>query len=411
MPVTDNFFTRLGNAWYIFGRGKKGWNQLNNSYRIGNKGPVWIDIAKPIEMYLTIPQLQTVINRFATMFSNMEIKEIDIKSGKDVTSDEFKAFISNPNPLQGMNEFLTEYQIQILVYGNQFMYKNQPSALQSLPSTLFNIPPEYMQPITTGKIWDQAKIDGIISGYKYFENSIDTIFDTNSILYSRKPDPRNPIKGLSPIMSLKYPLSNILAGYQFENVTMSELGGIGIISGANGKDAFGSVPLTQEEKLEMERQHRRNYGIEDEQNKLIISTGNVTFTPMSYPVKDMQPIEARDSHFATIVDHFKLNSNIFSNKSATFENLKQGILLSYQDAIQPAADDFVQKLDRFIGQRKGVKRIASYEHIPILKDAKSLQALSIGQIVTALNDAVAGGLIDKPTASTILTNEISILNG
>src|SRR3972149_7165979 len=77
-----------------------------SNFVIGQKGPVWIDTAKPYHLYNTIPQLKAVINRKATMFSNMELYVIDIKSKTRLEDKDLDKLLQNPNPLQAQNDWL-----------------------------------------------------------------------------------------------------------------------------------------------------------------------------------------------------------------------------------------------------------------------------------------------------------------
>ena len=52
--------------------------------------------------------------------------------------------------------------------------------------------------------------------------------------------------------SLKYPLSNIKAQYNKRNVLLENIGAIGILSAKNS-DIGGSIPMTPEEKTDIQK--------------------------------------------------------------------------------------------------------------------------------------------------------------
>lgn len=399
-------FTGLIPEWLQgFFRTKMGYF-YKNSYLLGQKGALWIEVDKPYILYNEIPQLKAVIDRKASMFANMELKLIDKNTGEVIEDKDLIKLIDNPNPLQSQNDWLRQFKMQEQVYGNQFIYKNKPSRLTKYPVTLFNISPRYVKPYSSGKIWDQVNMVDIILKYEYYELGKERDFKTEEILYSRLNDLDNPIIGCSPILSLKFPLTNTKLAYEYRNVIMSEKGAIGLLANES-KDSMGSVPLTTEEKTRIESQYRNDYGIGLDQKKILITDASLKWTPMTYPTKDLLLFEEVDANHITIVDHFGLNINMFSSKNATFENVKNSIIQVYQDTIIPEADQFTQNLGKFIGIPENTKLIASYEHLSILKENKQKGMAAIQSMIQALNQAVQSGLLSAAQAQIIIQNELS----
>ena len=60
------------------------------------------------------------------------------------------------------------------------------------------------------------------------------------------------------------------------------------------------------------------------------------------------------------------------------------------------------------GIKEGTKLVADYSHLSILKEDKLKGMQSIKAVVESLNQAVAGGILDAKTATTILANELGI---
>lgn len=380
---------------------------VRNHYRIGQTGPVWLDTSKPYILYNTIPQLRKVIDRKAAMFANMDLKLIDKKSGKEIVDSEFQKLIANPNPMQSMNGWLKNYKSQEQIYGNQFMYKNKPSAISKYPITLSNVSPYYVRPILTGKLFDQISMDGIISGYEYIENGgVTRRFEPSEILYSKLEDLDNPIIGTSPLMSLKFPLTNTKLAYEYRNVIMGELGAPRIISSA-GKDQMGSIPMTTQEKEQIEDSFSKDYGVSARKRKVKIITSPIEVINNSFPTKELMLFEEVDANEISIVDHFGLNINIFSGKNQTYENVKNSLIQCYQDTIQVEADLFTQALAKFLGLKENIQLVASYEHLSIMKENKQRGMLAVESIVKSLTQSVASGILDASQAKLILQNELS----
>lgn len=380
---------------------------MSINYMIGQKGPVWIDTELQYDHYNNITQLKQVIDRKALMFSNMELVLVNLKTGERIEDKDLSKLIQNPNPYQSLNDFLRQYKVQEQVYGNQFMYSNRASMI-GYPVALHNISPRYIKPNLSGKIFDQTSIGDIILDYKYDDGSGSTkTYKTEEILWSRINDLDHPLKGRSPIVSLKYPLSNTEGAYKYLNIISNEKGAIGMLSN-DSKDAMGAMPLTDEEKTNIERTYRNKYGISEDQARMLITQASLKYTPMSYPTKDLLLLEQIDANQLTIISAFGLDANIFPNKNSTYENVKHGMLISYQDTIIPEADQFTQALSKFIGVKEGFRLEASYGHLAIMKENKLQGMAAIKAVIESLTQAVQSGFMSGDQAENILANELGI---
>lgn len=369
-----------------------------------NKGQVFIDTRVPYELYNSIPQLRTPIDKLAAMFANGKFKMQKIGNPEliDLTSDVAK-LLENPNVLQGQNPFLKQYLTQLIVYGNQFIYKNQASRL-AVPNSLLNISSAMVKPVLTGKLFDQVSIDGIVKNYEYTENGKLKTFETNQILWSKISDLDNNLIGHSPLKAMKYPLSNTVAALQYLNVISSEKGAIGVLS-SQSKDAMGALPMTAEEKKELEQTYRAENGIEDNQKKIHITTGSATWSPISYPTKDLLLLEQIDTNFLSILHVLGVNPNLFVN--STYENLKHGLIMTHNDTIVPYADGFTQALGEFIGITKGYRLVLDYAHLPYLQTDKVETASTFNTVSTGLNTLVSGGILTAQDAKLMLDAQFS----
>lgn len=393
-----NYFNILGNK--ITGLFGNKWPSVTYSRMLGQQGPVWMNVEKPGEVYRTIPQIQSVIDKKAKMFSNMEIKIM--KGDEEVDIPELKKLLENPNQLCGMNDWLEEYKVQEQVYGNQFMYKNKPARVTDYPKSLMNISAVYIQPVLTGKYFDQVDMKGIVKNYEYRDDSgTFRLFETETILHSRIKDLDNPLIGCPPIMSLKFPVTNTKLAYEYYNVISGEKGAIGILSN-KGKDAMGSTPLTPEQSKLLHDTYISQNGIGEGQKRVMITDATIDWQPMSYPTRELMLQEQIDANFITIVNRFGLNINMFIN--STYENVRHSIIQSYQDTIIPEADRMMQRLTKFLLVPEGVRLVASYDHLAILQNDKQKEAQTIDQQIKAIMQLVDKNIVSREQASEIITN-------
>ena len=186
-----------------------------------------------------------------------------------------------------------------------------------------------------------------------------------------------------------------------------------MISKENSKDAFGDIPMTPEEKKELEKAFQNSYGLgqsEDGSNKMRIqiTQSAMKWQPMSYPTKELLLMEQIDANFLTIIDHYGLNVNIFSSKAQTYENVIGAIRQCYQDTIFVCADEFTQAFGKFIGVKEGLKLKADYSHLPIFQTDESAKSTDLKTKVETLSQLVSTQIITKEQANSIIKIELGL---
>lgn len=401
MQDQPNFIDRL---LYLFGRNSKqainGYFNNRTSLTL-NQGTVWIDTSVPYDLYNTIPQLKTPVDKLASMFSNGVFK-LSVNGELKDLPPELDKLLQNPNLLQDQNTFLKQYLTQLIVYGNEFMYKNKASRLTKYPSALMNVSPAYIKVELTGKYFDQSELKGIVKEYKYCENGKELKFEVENVLWTKIADLDNPVAGCSPLKSMKFPLSNTRLAYQYLNVISGEKGNIGVLS-TEKSDGMGNLPMTPEEKAEIEATFRANNGIEDNQKKIHITTGTVKWSPMTYPTKDLLLLEQIDANFLTILQVLGVNQNLFVN--STYENLKHGLIQTHNDTIVPYADSFTQSLSKFLGLQNNERLVLDYSHLPYLQEDEKSEAETFQTMSVSLSNLVSSQIITTEQARGILVSE------
>jgi HK97 family phage portal protein len=356
------------------------------------KNPILIDTENKLRIYNTIPHLQSVINQLADMFKNMEIKLYDKKTGEEIKEHEVLNLLNRPNPLRTREEFLFEYYVFKSVFGNAFIYeiKGLPSAL---PSLMWNLLPSDVEVIPTGKLYNQTTVDGIIKSYKVYDQGTYFNVQPSDMIYKNEGVGGNLITSQSKIDSLQLPLSNIIGALKSENVLIVERGAEGILSNESQADG-GAIPLGKEERDRIEREMGRSYGIFDGQKRKIITNSSLKWQPMTFPIKDLMLLECIESDFQTICAAYGADRDIFpSTKGATFENKNNGVKSTYQNTIQPQADDFMSILNAAFGlEKQGLYLVADYSYLPVLQEdeqqKEAAKKTKIEYLAMALNDAV-----------------------
>jgi len=361
------------------------------------KGAQFISIdGKESEILKTTPQLFAVIYRRAQMLANGRFIHYD-KNGEIIKNSQIVEFLKRPNPFQKQNEWLIQQDVQKSTYGNTFIYILKGSALAEVPAALWNLAPKGMVIERTGKIWKQTTEKGVVKSYNMNlnkgTNKYEETFKPNEILHRNIQDVDDPVTGTSPFHALKMPISNLRGAYGFRNVIITEKGAIGMISN-NSKSTAGALPLTSQERKNLEDQFSQNYGISDKQRRIIMSSASLTWNPMSYPTKEMQLFEEVDENTRTIIDAYGLNEALFSlGKGTTFDNYKEGEKAAYQDTIIPEGEDLANGLSDKLGlTEKGERLVLDYGHVPALQEDQGKEADIIKTKADAMKILVDSGI-------------------
>jgi len=390
----NNLMSRFGD-WLGFSSKSQEKAFFNSKIQmIGRSGAVYTSDV-PSKLVSEVPELNLVITKKAEMFSNGVFRHKN-KEGKEIQNSPYIKLLNKPNFYSSENEFLRNYMFQISTFGNQFIYAQIVSPLQNgIPSKLQSISPEYLTPILTGKFFDQTDMSGVVKHYEYNDGTTKRIFQPEEIIWSKIHDINNPIIGVSPLKSLRYPITNTKLAYDYLNVISGEKGALGMLK-TTSKDSAGALPLTPERKMQLENQYTNDYGVgDDKKSRIKFVDGGTEWVPMSYPTAQLLLLEQIEANKLTICDAFNLNKNIFSSQMQGFtsQDVNDAIKQAYTDAIQPMADSLCQTLDAYFKFTDGSYLCLDYDHVEVMQESDANEAEQEATEIANITAAVTGGLL------------------
>jgi phage portal protein BeeE len=370
------------------------------------------DTWNPHNIFMTTPQLYAVINRKGYLLASGIWKHYKTdRNGKvvEVENSPYVKLLENPNPLVHGNDLIRQWNENKCVFGNNYEYVLKAFANQDLPDQLTNIDPTTVGIKTSGKYYKQTSMADIIQYYEIFEKgnsiSVDKL-PPNEVNHSKMINSMNAIKGESPMIPIHMPISNIRASYQFRNVIMTKKGALGLLTNAS-KDSSGAVPLLEPERKRIDQEYQRQYGIGDDQSKLIMTNASLSWQAMTFPTKDLMLFEEISEDFLTIIDNYGLNANIFSrNQGATFENMNEGLKQAYQSTIIPEAEELAMaRSKQFNLLAKGEFLELCYDHIPVLQENEKEEADVLQIKANAIKTLAESGLFTSDEIKLIVEIE------
>jgi len=381
----------LGNNFWssFFGWDQSRMNRYINDFRTnhnsitnqvwGVKQPVWIDTDKAYRHYLEIPELRTVINKRASMMADGVPYLEDMEGNKVDKHPWLFDLLHNPNPTQSWSDVIFTLSVNDALYSNSFAYA--PKRSFGIVNLFVPLPSNQMVINLSGRRLKQFEDEGLIDSYTfYYDDDTKEKLSVQEVVYLMTPDGLNIVNPNSRMDALRFPLSNIRAGYSKRNVLLENIGALGILS-AKSNDIGGAIPMTPEEKREIQQDwYRRS------KDELIITEADVNWQPMSFPTKDLLLYEELTADKMAIVDIYGLNSYVFSqDRGATFSNVKEGLKMAYTDTIIPETKAMYASLSEQLGLvDEGYKICVSFDHIPVLQTDTNQSAQALDTRASAL---------------------------
>lgn len=393
LNLWENFFG------ITFNRQNRFINQANQLMPYSNqiwgvKKAVWIDTNNAWEWFMTIPELRAVIDKRASMMASNQVRLYDA-NGDEILNHWFLDMVNNPNPVQSWSDVVYSLSVNDALYSNAFGYS--PLRSFDIRNMFVPLPSNKVQILTSGKTLKQMDVDGLIDGYRfeYDSNEYENL-DLKDVIYLTTNDGMNLIKPTSRIDALKYPLSNIKAQYNKRNVLLENIGAIGILSAQNS-DIGGAIPMTPEEKRQIQRDwYNRS------KDEVIITESQVNWQSMSYPTRDLMLFEELNADKIAIIDAYGMNVNLFSSeKGSTFTNVRDSVRMVYTDTIIPETQQMYDTMAHQMGlDKQGIKIVADFSHLPVLQDDEQMKASADKTKVDTYSVMLRDGVISQQQYAT-----------
>ena len=334
----------------------------------GKKEAVWVDTNDAWKLFIEIPELRAVINKRASMMSS-NVPCLYDANGDKVENHWLLDLIDKPNAMQSWTDVVYTMSVQDALYSNVFCYS--PKRSFEIRNLFVPLPADKIEIHLTGKRLNQMDNEDLISKFVFrYDDKSDESIDWSDMVYLVTDDGMNIVKPISRIDSLRYPLSNIKAQYKKRNVLLENIGSIGILSTTNN-DMGGAIPMTPEEKREIQRDwYKRS------KDELIITESSVDWKPMSFPTKDLLLFEELTADKLAIIDAYGLNFNVFSSeRGATFTNVRDSIRMVYTDTIIPETQAMYDSIMKQFGlHEEGYYLKADFSHLTVLQTDEESKA-------------------------------------
>jgi HK97 family phage portal protein len=372
-----------------------------NAYTADNneiKDYVTTSEMKENKLFETTPELNIVINKGASLFSNGSWKMFDL-NGEEIEQHQVLDLLKKPNVFQNKNEFLQHSYLFYSIYGNSIIFANKATK-ESLPAQLNLLQPPLVRVVKSNKYYRQLKLKNMIDRYELFENrngreQVLDRFEVDEIIHIKNNNPDDFFMGKSPLIAIHMPITNIRLARGYVNADYSKKGAMGGLFPEIQKDAGGALPVAQKDIDELEKLYSEHtHGTADAQNKVIIAKKPMKFVPFSSAIKDHMIFETLDKEFKVIIDHFGLNQSVFSfMQQSTFSNQANGEKQAYENGVIPIANKLSSEINSKLNlvEKFGMYVKLDYSHLECFASNEKEDAEILENKVKVISDLMAIG--------------------
>lgn len=203
----------------------------------------------------------------------------------------------------------------------------------------------------------------------------------------------------SRLVALEEPINTFVSSYKATNELLVNRGMLGIIT-AKGPGASGHL-YTKEENDELLNQLERKYGIMRGKSKYAISSRDLAYIPISSTIKDLGVETIRESCKKDICYTYQIPSVLLDVSGSTFNNFAEAKKKLYTSDIIPSANNIADVLTK-IFEWKGLRLVATFDHLDIFQNSKRAQAAGLASLITAIDKAMETGLLDLEQGKNML---------
>lgn len=362
------------------------------------------------QAYKLVRDIRMVINRRAGIFRNGKVWILD-EDGNEPTTEEAnnaRKLLLNPNPLQTWTDFYIQQKVYKYIFGYCPVYKLRPVGMPGI-SALYNILPLIFEEKHTGQLYMQSDINNIISSY-YLNYGGEKISLRVEDVYIAKDttvnlDP-NCFLPESRLTALQYDAALVRALGDARFTMVEKRGALGILSN-DTKDAAGHLPVTDEEKKQIQREYSK-YGLSTHKNQLIITDANLKWQQMAISTKDLMLLELGEDAKIQIADMFDYPAELLSSiKGTTYANKREAKKSLYEDVALPEAVSDSEQLTREL-ELESCRIEIDFSEVPVLQEDEKMRAETLRNTISALDTAYAKGIISILEYRTELSNLIEI---
>lgn len=336
-----------------------------------------------IELFYCLPEVFAPIHEIASRVAdaNWQLKR-DWNDEVDYKNADFNRLFSTPNPLMDHKSMVYWSVCYEILTGREFWYKNSPATLEAIAdpfaATLawWNLEAEKVH-VEQNKTdpYSATELKDFIKEYSIpNSNGSKRVFDTRNVMpifnlnLKKAFDFNNCIPGL---MGAEKPIRNLIPVYEARGTIFIKRGVMGFIVSRKSDDS-GMQTLTKKERLQLDKDFNRTYGLTGGKETIAMTGMPVDFIKTAMTIAEMQPFDETLSDAVAIYKVLRVPRHLVPSKdNSTFANADSDMKSFYSDVIIPWARRYAMMWNNGFDVKKIRRYIyADFSHIDCLQDNK-----------------------------------------
>lgn len=361
-------------------------DESGKTLNISGKGQdaVWLGLRLPIMQkyaYEYCFPVASVCDKLAEMDTNGKLAIIRAKGkgADDLATNEWSqkmnARLDQPNPLQTWEQFRGQQIVYKKVFGFCPVLPIIPAGYENRPeeaSAIINIPPWLFEPIGTGKILYQTKIEDIIKEYRVTILNSSFVLKPSQIFILVDSFMQDDSKGLlvprSRLAGLDFAVSNVCAAMEADNVILRRRGP-NVIMSPVGKDGTGSLTSMTPTEREEAQNDLANYGITWSQFQYMITRNALQVQTVGFNVKELGTKDTVISGEKAICHRYNFPYTLYEETEATYANGSNAAQSVYTDNVIPSNLKDLNLYNKFFKAAENNCQITmDYEQLHVLQE-------------------------------------------
>lgn len=336
-----------------------------------------------LKAYTICPPLSAIINRKAQCHinGNTWVMGPDGKVSESLNAKKLKKLFKKPNPIQSWKQFEAQQKIYMQIHGFVIVLPIIPAGYEKYgtieASSLWNIPP-YMVDITESKkLFYQTDLQGMLKTVvlNYHGERTELPLEKIGIFKDFTPSPNTLLFPESRVALQEKPINIIIAGLESEHEVISYAGSQGLITPDSGNGQYVPMALTAPQKLELQNDFKRQYGIRKGQFRYIISPAAIKWQAMGTDAKNLNLVEYIEQASKMLCDQYGYPPHLLGLLDPTFNNQNAAEKGLYQNTIMPEACSMYEEWNQFFRtDTMDLEIIKDYSHLPVLQEDAEMMA-------------------------------------
>lgn len=357
---------------------------------------------KFLELYLSVPELQAIINYKARIFAGMAVTSVDgSEKEKDVPQ---LGLFAKPNPIQTFKELAMQYYVLRAIFGNSFMHPVF-GGKKTEAKTIWNMPPMNAEVVPADAIkngtmipFNMTEVEEVIKKYKFWYKGATISYGPDEIIHYNDNqvqfDDNKILLGDSKLRPLTQACENIKNAYEARGILIYN-SALGILSNET-TDGLGTRDIDVKEKDQMQEDFKQKYGLSKHKWQILMTNAALKWQSMAVDVGKLKLFEEVSEDFDTIANAYSFPPEVLK-PDTKYENKQKALVQLYQEAIIPEADEWLQGISNWMEADFRFK--SNFSHIAVLQMDKERASKSVNWAATGLSKAVESGLIEQAEAS------------